>query len=260
MNYIACSEESEEGFCPYVYAQKQNHEQEYKHNHNDNDDSTCSAIDICRTCSRDENGKGFCEAIHYFPNATVAEYGSYSTVSSNDTVYDIMAEIYVRGPVQASVNGTAIKDYTGGIIDDVRFENIGHNHGVSIVGWGEEEVIGNGDGDGTNENNIGRDRKRKYWIVRNSWGQYWGEMGFFRVEMGRNLIGIENHIAWATPGVYSTINYPCAEDGERCNERQTMTMQSITYIDPSRLRRGSSRDAGSRSVATRGARNSAWKI
>lgn len=144
MNYIACSSESNEGFCPHV-------------------DTTCNPINTCRTCSRDENGIGYCKEINSFPNATVEEYGSYSR---DDGVDAIMAEIYMRGPVQASVNGTVLKYYTGGIIDDESYENLGHSHGVSIVGWGEETLPSS--------------VKRKYWIVRNSWGQFWGEMGFFR--------------------------------------------------------------------------------
>ncbi len=79
-NYIACSSDSEEGFCPFV-------------------DTTCKPINICRTCSRDENGVGYCNEVAKFPNATIAEYGSYSV----DDVDAIMAEIFARGPVKVSI-------------------------------------------------------------------------------------------------------------------------------------------------------------
>ena len=41
----------------------------------------------------------------------------------------------------------------------------------------------------------------KYWIVRNSWGTYWGENGWFRVVRGENNIGIEMECQWAVPKV-----------------------------------------------------------
>jgi len=138
----------------------------------------------------------------------VAEYGTYH----NDT-FAILAEIYIRGPVKASVNASALKHYTGGIINDPSLANTGHNHGVSIVGWDTDPSTG-----------------RRHWIVRNSWGEYWGEMGFFRVEMGHNLMSIESNVAWATPGWYSEENVPCAEDGANCGSHG---WTGHHYVDPS---------------------------
>lgn len=88
----------------------------------------------------------------------VAEYGSYGLFTS-DKVHKIKAEIYARGPVAAGVNAEPIVEYKGGIVRDSNFFHKLINHVVSIVGWGVENGI-------------------EYWIVRNSWGEYWG-MFFF---------------------------------------------------------------------------------
>ena len=113
-----------------------------------------------------------------------------------------MAEIYARGPVKASVNAGPLQTYTGGILyDSPNLRNSTHNHGVSLVGWGFDGSV-------------------QFWIVRNSWGEYWGEMGFFRIELGKNLLGIEGNVAWATPGTFTTID----DDGQ---------WRTHTYIDPS---------------------------
>lgn len=114
--YIACSSDSTNGFCPHV-------------------DTTCTPMNICKTCTNpDKNGT--CAGIGRFPNATVEEYGSYD----EHQVHDIMAEIYARGPVKASVNAGPLMDYHGGILlDSPATRNTTHNHGVSIVGWGYDE-------------------------------------------------------------------------------------------------------------------------
>lgn len=91
-----------------------------------------------------------CVALSHFPNATVAEYGRYQNVGA----FPIMAEIFMRGPVKASVDATLLVNYTGGVMwDEPKYRSDHHNHGVSITGWGYDEK-----------------RKKQYWIVRNSWG------------------------------------------------------------------------------------------
>ena len=91
-------------------------------------------------------------------------------------------EIWKRGPIGCGVDATETFDnYKGGIYK----ENIKHpqiNHEISVVGWGKDPVTG-----------------EEYWIGRNSWGTYWGEFGFFRIEMHKNNLGIETSCVWAVP-------------------------------------------------------------
>jgi hypothetical protein len=51
-------------------------------------------------------------------------------------------------------------------------------------------------------------------------GQYWGEMGYFRILAGHNSLGIELEAAWATPGAFTVHNFPCYEDGGNCVKTQ----------------------------------------
>lgn len=158
-------------------------------------DTTCKPINTCRTCDTFTENGGTCTAIDDFPKATIAEHGNYSR-----NHHAVMAEIYKRGPVAAGINALPIETYQGGIVKDHRRFHKNVNHIVSIVGWGTEEDTGT-----------------KYWIVRNSWGQYWGEMGFFRIVMGENALGIESEVSWATPGTFAVSNKACDEDGTNCS-------------------------------------------
>lgn len=195
--YLACSSESTDGFCAHV-------------------DTTCTAMNTCRTCTHG----GGCTALAVFPNATVAEYGTYSVVKDMTQVSaKVKAEIYARGPVAAGVNAEPIVAYEGGIVDNRHIWNMMINHIVAIVGWGTDEETGN-----------------QYWIVRNSWGEYWGELGYFRIVMGHNSLGIESSIAWATPAAFTVENYPCNEDGSNCqgdNNQHQGGVRTQYYEDPS---------------------------
>lgn len=197
--YIACSEESTEGFCEYV-------------------DTSPSPENVCKTCDTFAGMGGACSMINTFPNATIGEYGTYN-IFSTDRVHKIKAEIFSRGPVAAGVNAEPLVDYTGGIVSDHSFVDMLINHIVSIVGWGKDAETG-----------------MEYWIVRNSWGQYWGEMGYFRIELGHNVLGIESEVSWATPFQWTEMNYPCSEDGKNCgpDDPNVPHMGAQAYVDPSK--------------------------
>jgi C1A family cysteine protease len=67
-----------------------------------------------------------------------------------------------QGPVACTINANPLRDYAGGIIDDESADTR-TNHIVSIVGYGKDEETG-----------------KDYWIIRNSWGEYWGVSLFGR--------------------------------------------------------------------------------
>ena len=58
------------------------------------------------------------------------------------------------------------------------------NHAVVCVGWGETNHEG---------------QLLKYWIFKNSWGEEWGEGGYFRILRGINLGAVENQAVYAEP-------------------------------------------------------------
>jgi len=161
-------------------------------------DYSCNAMNTCRTCSTFTSMGGKCVGVDAFPNASVAEYGP---VSGED---DMMSEIFARGPIACGVDAEPLHDYTGGI---VTARGSGINHIISLVGWGTSKS------------------GQKYWIGRNSWGQYWGELGYFRVERGTNALQVESNCAWATPAAWTELNFPCYEDGSNC-------VKTAKYADP----------------------------
>lgn len=79
----------------------------------------------------------------------------------------IKEEIYKNGPVMMGVDMYADASfYEGGIYTPV----IGHDekpeeHAVTCSGWGVHNGV-------------------EYWILSNSWGNKWGENGFFKVRIG----------------------------------------------------------------------------
>jgi hypothetical protein len=105
----------------------------------------------------------------------------------------IMADIYEHGPVTCTIQ----------VFDPVDKANLAKNfylykgegvygypwdrdpsstdgyHAMAIIGWGEDVVGG---------------KVVKYWIVRNSWSERWGQDGYGKVARGQNRCIIESDI------------------------------------------------------------------
>jgi len=150
-------------------------------------DWTCTAENIARTCSTFPP-QGKCSGLSEYPNVTVSEYGSISGADA------MQKEIAARGPIACGIDAGPILNYTGGI---ATMAGEGVDHVISVVGWGTNPVDNS-----------------QYWIVRNSWGEYWGEMGYVRVKFGALMV--EQQCAWAAVQSYTDFNYPCYEGGENC--------------------------------------------
>jgi len=68
-------------------------------------------------------------------------------------------------------------------------------------------------------------------------------MGFAKIASGKNMLGIEDHVAWVTPGQFTVENVPCSEDGKMCGGVAQLPkgdepvlgsrFVGMEYIDPS---------------------------
>jgi hypothetical protein len=58
-------------------------------------------------------------------------------------------------------------------------------------------------------------------------------MGFMRLEVGKNLLGIEGEVAWVTPGQFTIHNFPCSEDGKNCVVKRA-AVDTHVFEDPSK--------------------------
>jgi cathepsin X len=141
----------------------------------------CDPFHRCGTCWPES-----CDPVQNYTKYYVKDYGQLSGR------LNMMSEIHNRGPIACSIGATSNFEfnYTSGIYAE--YSDLPSNHIVSVSGWGFDQ-----------------DSKTEYWIVRNSWGDAFGEKGWFRVvtsiyQNGRGDLynmGIERECYYVDPDV-----------------------------------------------------------
>jgi cathepsin L len=97
-------------------------------------------------------------------DGAVASIVGFSSLLSNH--YDsLLAAVGTLGPVVVNVAASGWGLYKGGIFDDESLENRDINHAVVLEGYGTDQETG-----------------QDYWLIRNSWGPFWGEDGYIRLK------------------------------------------------------------------------------
>ncbi|XP_028617484.1 cathepsin L1-like [Grammomys surdaster] len=100
-------------------------------------------------------------------NSAAKVLGFVSIQSSEDALMKAVATV---GPISVGIDTKhpSFQFYKGGMYYEPECSSTNLDHAVLVVGYGEES-------DG-----------RKYWLVKNSWGEDWGMDGYIKMAKDRN--------------------------------------------------------------------------
>nr|AAF40414.1 papain-like cysteine proteinase isoform I [Ipomoea batatas] len=109
-----------------------------------------------------------------------AKVANFSVVSLDED--QIAANLVKNGPLAVAINAVFMQTYIGGVscpyICSKRLD-----HGVLLVGYGSAGYAPI------------RMKEKPYWIIKNSWGESWGENGYYKICRGRNVCGVDSMVS-----------------------------------------------------------------
>ena len=106
------------------------------------------------------------------------KYGSSSSTFNPVDEDEIKEFLYQTGPLGVVMNGNPLVSYVSGISSECPASAV--NVCLLLVGYGVDSASG-----------------IPYWLVQNSWGETWGESGYFRIRRGNNSCGINSYVITA---------------------------------------------------------------
>uniref|UniRef100_A0A1I8BD56 Pept_C1 domain-containing protein n=1 Tax=Meloidogyne hapla TaxID=6305 RepID=A0A1I8BD56_MELHA len=109
-------------------------------------------------------------------------------IGDSATVMAIQKEIQTNGPVVAGFTVYSdLMSYKSGVYFKTPNAQKREGHAVVIIGWGTQTCDG---------------KKMDFWLIKNSWGEAFGEKGYFKMRRGVNECGIEkDEISFGIPKI-----------------------------------------------------------
>ncbi|NP_001037464.2 cathepsin L [Bombyx mandarina] len=113
--------------------------------------------------------EGVDDKCRYNPKNTGAEDVGFVDIPEGDE-QKLMEAVATVGPVSVAIDAshTSFQLYSSGVYNEEECSSTDLDHGVLVVGYGTDEQ--------------GVD----YWLVKNSWGRSWGELGYIKMIRNKN--------------------------------------------------------------------------
>jgi len=115
--------------------------------------------------------KGMDGSCSFDKSKVASSISSYECLPQGDEK-NMAAYVSAHGPLSIAINAGPMQFYMGGVANPLFCSPSGLDHGVAIVGYGTEG-------------------SKDYWIIKNSWGQGWGEKGYYRIVRGHGKCGLD---------------------------------------------------------------------
>ncbi|GJN37061.1 hypothetical protein PR202_gb25982 [Eleusine coracana subsp. coracana] len=116
----------------------------------------------------------------------VAQVNNFSVVSVDED--QIAANLVKHGPLAIGINAAYMQTYIGGVsCPYICGRHL--DHGVLLVGYGSAGYAPI------------RFKEKPYWIIKNSWGENWGENGYYKICRGphaQNKCGVDSMVSTVT--------------------------------------------------------------
>lgn len=124
------------------------------------------------------------EKCQYKPKNSGATDRGFVDIDSGDE-NKLKAAVATVGPIAVAIDAShqSFQLYSEGVYDEPECSSEDLDHGVLVVGYGTDEASG-----------------QDYWLVKNSWGESWGDKGY--IKMARNK---DNQCGIATKASYPLV-------------------------------------------------------